>query len=129
MPDILTPVHWDEDPEAIHHQQRLAQTLQRLDDSIVGLARALRLALDQQEDRRIAMWGSPAQPEAAADASAELRVQLQGLLSLRAEVMRRCAAIVSPQCSGRIAVEAEAHLLARSALGGWAAAAPLQPAA
>lgn len=127
MPDILIPVHWDDDPEAQHHQQRLAQTLQRLDDGIVGLARALRLALDQQEDRRIARWGDPLQPETADDACADLRVQLQGLLSLRWDVMRRCAEIVSPVCTGRIVVEAEAQLVARSAVPGRPAAAWLPP--
>lgn len=115
MTDILIPAHWDEDPEADRHQHRLSQALQRLDDCIVGLARDLRLALDQQEDRRIALWGSPVQPETAAHACADLRTQLQGLLSLRHHVMRRCAEIVSPECSRRIAVEAEAHLVARSA--------------
>lgn len=129
MPDILTPVHWDEDPEALHHRQRLAQTLQRLDDGIVGLARGLRLALDQQEDHQIARWGEPRQPEAAADACADLRAQLQALLNLRWDVMRRCAEIVSPACTGRIVVEAEAQLVARSAAGGRTAAGRLPPSA
>ena len=98
------------------HVERLKRVLEQLDASIARLALALAVPLDSKEGLLQALHGghAPVSGQAHAENSNQRwHSNLRGLLTLREELVRKCAEEVGYDTTLQLMVEIETHLLSQ----------------